>query len=500
MSIVKQVLETVIDHHLFSKGETIVLGVSGGPDSLAMLYVLIELAPVLGISLHLAHLNHQLRGEESDSDAEFVGDTARKLGITATIQASAVNDFAREHHLSTEESARVLRYRFLSDVARRLGGRTVAVGHNADDQVETLIMHLIRGAGLSGLRGMTYESTIPQSGSLADTAGPPIRLVRPLLDLGRDEIEAYCREVNVSPRLDSSNTDVSLLRNRLRLQVIPYLEAINPNLNEVLRHSARILADDYEFLSDATKSAFSQVAVPESEGTPPPNLARFVFDLEKWRSLHPSMQRSTLREAVKRLRQGLRNINWKHIEDARRIALEKRVGAEATLPQGLALVVGYDDFTIGETLSFPDVPLLHGGRMEVPVEAVTDLPETRWQLRLEKLNPSPLTYLDQISWEDSRDRWEARVDADRIHGRIWLRMRRAGERFQPLGLGGRHKSLHEFMIEEKIPRHIRDLLPIISDDEKILWVCGYRIDERVKVTALTRTCLRIRFYKSDVGG
>jgi tRNA(Ile)-lysidine synthase len=212
------------------------------------------------------------------------------------------------------------------------------------------------------------------------------------------------------------------------------------------------------------------------------------------------LQRATLREAVRRLRQGLRNINWAHIEDARRVASEKGVGAEATLPHGLVLVVGYDELTIGETVSLPNMPLLHVERLDLQTEATLELPESGWQVRVEEQKEFAGMDVGRESAGVVRGKWASQFDADRIRGGLRLRTRRAGERFEPRGLRGRHKSLHEFMIEEKIPRHIRDLVPILVDEEKILWVCGYRVDERAQVTGQTRRSLSVEFLKVPDSG
>jgi tRNA(Ile)-lysidine synthase len=483
MTIVNKVRAAILAHHLFPKGETVIVGVSGGPDSLALLDILHDLASDFAIQLHVAHLNHRLRGDESDADAAFVADLARGMRVPATIEMRPVAEYAREHHLSSEEAARIVRYRFLAEVAVRVGSQTVAVGHNADDQVETVLMHFLRGAGLAGLRGMIYKSQLPY-------VQLSLSLVRPLLDATRAEIETYCGEHDLNPRFDQSNLDTAIFRNRLRHEVIPYLERINPKLREVLHHGTWAIADDYEYLQAQTQSTFSQVAKSVDGAPGPAHLAVWVFDREKWRALPTGLQRATLREAVRRLRHGLRNINWVHIEAARRVASEKGVGAEATLPQGLVLIVGYDEFTIGETVPLPEMPLLHGEAIKLRPGATVEFPESEWMVRVEQeppLNPLPMA---------GEDEWTARLDADQIHGELSLRTRRPGERFEPSGMSGRHKSVHEFMIDDKVPRHIRDLVPILTDDEKILWVCGYRTDERAKVTAQTRRVLRVEFSKS----
>ncbi len=476
MDILKKVRSTILERGLFRPGEPVVVGVSGGPDSLALLHILRGLAPELGISLHVAHLNHGLRGAESDADGEFVSAVAREWGLPATVETRRVTEYACSHHLSTEAAARAVRYAFLAEVAARQSARVVAVGHSADDQVETVLMHFLRGTGLAGLRGMQHKAVLP------DDRGE-IELVRPLLDVTRQEIEAYCAEHGLTPRLDSSNLDMNIFRNRLRREVIPYLEQLNPNLREVLINNAHSLADDYAYLNAEMERCFDWVTRCTDGAV--------TFDTGKWRSLPDSLQRATLRQAIRRLRGSLRDIGWKHIEEARQTALEKGTGAEASLPFGLALIVGYGEFTVGEAVPLPNMPLIHSSPIKLMPGMAVRLPGSEWQVKLtgEIARAQIPTVLAA--------KWTAHLDADKIVGELMLRGRQPGDRFQPSGLGGRRKSLHEFMIDEKIPRHVRDLLPLLVDGEKILWVCGWRVDERATVEPKTERVLRVEFLREE---
>ncbi len=317
MGVLEQVRETILKHDLISQGAKVVVGVSGGPDSLTLLNCLRILSDELGIGLHVAHLNHQLRGSESDRDAQFVAWLAQEWKLPNTIGSRDVVALARSEHLSIEEAARRARYGFLIEVARQNGATTLAVAHNADDQVETVLMHFLRGAGLAGLRGMQYKIGVGDlplgpSGSeggfetpRAPGPGPDLTLVRPLLDVTRDQIEAYCKQNALAPHYDQTNSDTTLFRNRLRNETLPYLETLNPNVRQTLIRAAHALADDFDFLQSQVHSAYVRVA-HESENA-------IVFDRAAWRALHPAIQRGTLRAAVWQLRGDLRNIDWTHI-------------------------------------------------------------------------------------------------------------------------------------------------------------------------------------------
>jgi tRNA(Ile)-lysidine synthase len=470
---------TLREHKLIARGDTLVVGVSGGPDSLALLHALKMLAPELDLKLFVAHLNHQLRGKASDADEQFVVWLAREWQLSLANARWDVGAYATENGLSIEQAARELRYQFLMGVANQAQANAIAVAHNADDQVETILLHLLRGAGLSGMRGMAYQS------ELTTDDGRRTTLIRPLLDVTRAEIEIYCLENNLQPRIDETNFDTTILRNRLRHEIIPQLETINPNLRAVLRDSARSMADDYAYIQQNVLGIFDRMS-RASDGA-------LVFDKKWFRALPANLQRGVLREAVARLRR-LKNIGFQHIEHARRIAAEKDAGAEATLPQGLLLVVGYDDFTIGEHLEMPDAPLLlHDQEIVLNVGDEILLQESDWGVRRLETGDRGVEIGD---WRLETGKWVGWFDAEKISGNLVLRTRRAGERFAPKGMGGKHKSLHEFMIDEKIPRHLREFIPILADEEKILWVVGYRADERARVTAETQNILRVEFFKN----
>ena len=484
MSLLETVRRTINRHQMFDPGETLVVGVSGGPDSLCLLHVLRELRGEYDVRLHVAHLDHQIRDQESAADAAFVARVAEEWGIPATVAARDVPAYACERRLAIEEAARQARYAFLAGVAQETGARKVAVAHNAGDQVESVLMHFLRGAGLAGLRGMGPVSPWPSQ----PITSPPLDLIllRPLLEVPRAEIEAYCRQHRLQPRFDRSNLDTTYYRNRLRHELIPLLETYNPGVREVVRRTARVIADDHEYLREQGRRAWEGV-VTEADGA-------FVFALEPWRQLHPSLQRQLLREAIRRLRRGLRNINWVHIEGALTVLNERPTGSIATLPQGLQLFKGYDRFTVGEALPRPDLPLLTVERLPLTVPGVTPLPESEWQVEASVLSRGELTGED---FSDANP-WQTVLAYDRAGPELALRRRRPGDRFQPLGLGGRAKAVSEFMINEKIPAHIRDEFPLVVSPRHIVWIPGWRLDERVKITEGTKRVLWLAFSKESL--
>ncbi len=229
------------EQHLVSGQKKLVVAVSGGPDSVCLLHILVKLQKELGIAINVAHLNHQLRGAEADADAQYVAELARQLDVPIIIDSRNVKAYQTRQRISMEEAAREVRYDFLAEVAESVGTDRVAVGHTVDDHVETILMHLIRGTGTRGLRGLQPLSPWQSSGG-------SLNVIRPLLPVSRQETVDYCHQNRLFPRIDTSNQSLSPLRNRIRHQLLPLLRSYNPKVDESLLRTARIAADDLAFI------------------------------------------------------------------------------------------------------------------------------------------------------------------------------------------------------------------------------------------------------------
>ncbi len=508
VQLLNKVAQDIERHGLLTLAETVVIGVSGGPDSLCLLHLLCRLRPRYELNLHVAHLHHGMRGAEADADAEYVRALAADWGLPSTAQQIDIPALARDHRLALEEAARRARYAFLCRVAEEVGARTIAVGHNADDQTETILMHWLRGSGLAGLRGMLpltnlgdyrlFEALEPQfSAPRLQPGFSDFRLIRPLLQVTRTEIEDYCDLHGLEPRFDRSNLDTTYFRNWMRHRVLPLLAEHNPNIREVIRRSATVIADDYALLRSLLEDTWSRVVVEESTPIEPSESTgeRIVFDLARWRALPIGLQRSTLREAIHRLRRSLRNINFLHVENALLVARDGTTGDQATLPQDLMLVVGYDHFGVadaGAPQPDPDWPLLPsaGDRLPIGVPGTTSLPESDWVFEATVLSRAELP----SAWKVNPNPWRAFLDSHVVGDSLWLRCREPGDRFQPLGLGGQSVKLADFYTNQKVPRPLRDRLPLLVGLGSIVWVCGHRVDERARVTEKTSEVLVLTFH------
>ncbi len=490
--LAERVRVAIEEHGLLPPGEPVVVGVSGGPDSLCLLHLLRALAPAWDAALRPAHLNHGIRPEAED-EAAYVARLCAAWGLPCRIERVDVPARAAAQGLSLEEAARQARYAFLGRMARELGAPTVAVAHHADDQVETVLMHLLRGSGLAGLRGMRPLTPLEELhlGPEADAGGglQGVRLARPLLDATRAEIEAYCRDQGLEPLCDRSNLDTTLFRNRIRHELLPYLEGYNPNIRALLCRTAEALAGDHDLLRGLLAEAWPTVARQEAaEG--------IVLDLAALRGLPVGLQRSVLREAVQRLRRSLRDIAFEHIETARRIVAYGRVGDQATLPGGLLLTLGYDAALLAaQGVGWPpeERPRVAGPLpLALPGQAI--LPDGRWRLTARLLPRGDLPE----GWRTNADPYTAFLDADRLQGPLLLRPRRRGDALYPLGLGHR-QDVKDLLINAKVPRHERDSLPLLLCGDDVAWVVGVRVDARYAIADETRRALWIRFQRCETG-
>ena len=507
--VLHRVRQTIRTHGLVEPGIGIVIGVSGGPDSVCLLHVLVCLREELDLRLHVAHLHHGARGLEADADAEFVASLASSWELPVTVEKQDVPALARVHRLAFEETARRARYAFLARLAGEIGASRIAVGHNADDQAETVLMHFLRGAGLAGLRGMLPLTPLRDYRLLgpfwqhetgngwrqsevakpdADTAPPDRAVIRPLLEVARSDIERYCADHGLRPRIDRSNLDTTFFRNHLRHDVLPLLERTTPNLRTRLCHTARVAAADYEVLTRLRDRAWADVVLEERATT-------ILLDRVAWKGLPVAMQRATLRRAAYGLRRSLRDVSFVHVEQARQVGLRGETGSQATLPMGLVLTVGYDALTVGDTGDLgppPDEPLMWSAEpVPVQVPGTTPLPLSEWVLRATLLGE-----WDQEAMATGRDRWTVHVDSSALIAPVALRSRRGGDRFHPRGMEGHSVKLSAFVVNRKVPRAWRDHIPLLVGGGEIVWVCGHRVAEVAAIGPGTLQVARMQFERA----
>ena len=472
----RRVLRYIQAHGLFSAAEPALLAVSGGPDSTALLLVLAHLAASGGLKLdlRLAHFDHGLR-RQADREAEkaFLSDLAAKLGLPFLLGQGDVRAHARQHRLSLEEAARELRYRFLAEQAEKAAISVVATGHTADDQAETVLMHLVRGSGLTGLAGMRPSSSWPFPGH------EDLLLARPLLEVSRGETERYCQEEELSPCLDVTNLLLGSLRNRIRHQLLPLLRSYNPKIEGALLRLAAATASDLAHLEETAGVFWHALAVKDKGSV--------GFRRSELTALSPAIRNRLLQAACQQLLADVRQIEAVHIRSMVE-ALAKPADSRLSLPGGLAFAVDGESvrLTLGQEAAarvrpIPETPLAVPGRTTLAgwlVEAEV-LPAQRVEL-----GPDP---------------YEAFLDYQAAGGQLTVRSRRRGDRFRPLGLGG-EKKLQDYLVDAKVARDERDAVPLVYAPWGIAWVVGHRIDERARMRESTRTVLHLRFRRHRTEG
>lgn len=462
LSLTQRVLGFIQEHKLISSGD-LVVAVSGGADSVCLLHILSQLQAELKIELHIAHLNHQLRDADSDGDADYVRELAERLGIPATIEKRDVKGYQKRERLSLEEAAREVRYNFLAEVAASIGAGRVAVGHTRDDHIETILMHLVRGSGTRGLRGL-QPATPWASGSLT--------IVRPLLELSHQETEEYCRQHGLKPRLDASNLSLSPLRNRVRQQLLPLLESYNPAVAEALLRTGRIADDDITFFDEEVARLWDKLIRQEGKS--------LILDKAGFEPLPTALKRYLLRAAVEKLLGSAKDVEMRHIEEM--LSLTTRpAGKRLNLPGGLTFAVEYDRYLLTPDLStLSPLPELEG-EFQLSIPGETLIPG--WRVEA--------TIVERGEMSDA-DNFTAYLNESLSGERLTVRARKKGDRFQPLGLP-QPKKLGEFMIDAKIPQASRERTPLVCSGKQILWVVGWRLGERVKVDPKAKRVLRLRF-------
>ena len=472
---------------LFREGEKLVLGVSGGADSLALLELMWRLSQDLSLDLYVAHLNHGIRGPEACRDANFVQEVAEKKGLPFFLQEVSVPAYSEKEGLSVEDAARKLRYSFLEEKAWQLGATKVAVGHHRDDQVETILLNLLRGAGLDGLSGMEEIRPLGQRGLL---------LVRPLLSFSRQQIEDFCRRERISYVTDSTNLDPSYARNKVRLKLLPWLEKeFNPKIRENLAGMGDLLRQEREVLEEMAGKVYQESLF---EGKP--DLLSFHIDRLFQRGELLAFR--ALRQGLRFLRGGVpRNMGQLHFQSISRLCQSPFPHGELHLPGGLLARRSYK------------LLLLTGAAGRAPRKG-PEGEEKELELEQELKVPGD-NYLPFASGKGRRvwlktelvdifsvpppphQRREVFLDWDKLKEKpLKARFRRRGDRFYPLNSPGSTK-LKDFLINRKVPLAERDRLVLVLAGEEIIWAAGLEIAHPYRLTSGTRRALRLLYHISE---
>ncbi|MFX4263543.1 tRNA lysidine(34) synthetase TilS [Pelotomaculum propionicicum] len=468
MDLLQKVSDYISRHRMVERGDKVLVAVSGGPDSTALLHILYQLKDDLGISLHVAHLNHMFRGEESEKDAFFVAETAQRYGLPATVESVDVPSYRARRRLSNQVAAREVRFKFLLECAGRVGASRIALAHQADDQAETILFNFLRGTGTGGLKGIL-----------------PVRdgiYIRPLLNVRRSEIESYCSEMDLAFRHDSSNLKPVYTRNRIRLNLVPLLEKeYNPELVPALMRLGEICREEDSYLDHLAEKALQEALLKSDTGLVSLSLDRLVES-------PLAVRRRVLRRAWQVVSGGAGHLDFQHAEAALDLVSSGATGAQAVMPGNVFAVRTY---TALELKRAPLKKALPGYIYELRVPGATYIPEIGATVCAE------LSSGESERNPRSLPGSEALLDFDKLPPVVYVRRRLAGDVFHPYGQVSEIK-LKDFLIKQKIPREERERLPLVCTPKEIIWVGGIRTGEKWKVSDSTRKMLHLKLIPGDL--
>jgi tRNA(Ile)-lysidine synthetase-like protein len=448
----------MLDHGMRPQSGRILVAVSGGADSTALLLLLHRLAATMRLELHIAHFDHSLRGRDVTRREEaFVRSLCEMLTLPLTTGKADVRETASRAHLSLEDAARRERYVFFAQVAYETGCNAVATGHTASDQAETVLMHLIRGAGLKGLSGIAPVSAWPFPGH------SDFSLIRPILTLTRDDTRAVCAAFGIKPIDDESNASPEFRRNRIRHEVMPLLRELNPRIDDALVRVAEAASEDVGFVETKARELLDARAILSTR-------EKTGAEVRLPRSLseeHASVRKAALRLALESLAGDRQEFTQRHYDAVQKLWAAGVTGDRAVLPRNVVAILTKDDILLTRTHGPRPSPLPEGeGIVLCSLGACLRF----GSLAAKVLEERPKT-----------GTWVA-VDAGAVEAGVRMRRRRDGDRFQPLGMKGT-KKLQDFFVDARVPRSERDSVPIFDSERGIVWVGGLRIADWAKPQA-----------------
>jgi tRNA(Ile)-lysidine synthase len=451
---------------LISTGDKVLVGVSGGADSIALLHILHKFSHIQNYSLIVSHINHMARGKDSDADAGFVESVADKLKLPFYLKKIDVGIERLKLKTSFQDAARIIRYQFFEETLQSVGGGRIALGHTADDQVETILINIVRGTGLKGLAGI-----------------PQVRdcIIRPFLDIYRKDLEIYLKENDISFREDSSNLDKKYLRNRIRHDLIPHLETYNPGIKKCLQEMSGIAREDDSLLSQMTRDIFKQKFGKDNE-------KYIVWGIEDFQSYPIALRQRLAREIFCHVTGDMQEIRAHHVKQIINLFNYPKAGKVINIPRGVTVTCRYDSVLFSKITD----GVCENDRLvtQIVIPGTTEMIEgpirkVKTQIIAGKLGLSSL--------ETGR---QAFFDLEKTGLGIQARFFRAGDRFCPLGMTG-SKKLKSFFIDQKVPQSMRRHIPILTNtDDDIIWVYGQRISHPYRVTKKTQKVLFIEGDKA----
>lgn len=459
--MLEKVIKTIDDNEMIKYGDGIVVGLSGGPDSMCLLHVLYQLKDRYGLKLYAAHINHMLRGEAADEDQKACEDFCSNLGVKCYVLRADINSIAESKGVSTEMAGRDVRYDFFNDVMEKTSSVKIAVAHNMNDQAETILMHMMRGTGLDGLVGIR-----PVRGN---------RIIRPIVKITRNEIEEYCQLNELPVRIDKTNLEPVYSRNKVRLELIPYIQKnFNPDIISSLARMGELVSKDEEYMQETASKVFQKYCYIREEKV---IIYKDVF------TYHPSIISRVIRKAIFKVKGNVNNIQSVHIDNI--INLQKcNTGKFTKVPGNIIINNVYGDIVI--SIDVKKKPSVENSEFSLQI-GKNYIESMGITVNIANVNK------DNISYKNGRGKRYFSIDGV---NEITLRNRREGDRFTPLGLSG-SKKLKDVFINLKIPREERDTIPLLCFDQSISWIVGYGISDKYKVNNKTQNVIEVSVERQE---
>jgi tRNA(Ile)-lysidine synthase len=467
-----KILEEIHKHQMIQAGDRLLVAVSGGPDSMALLHWLWQQRRKLHITVRAIHLNHQFRGSEADEDQNYVEETCLAWGIPCSSTAIDVSHYAKEHKLSKQVAARECRYKYFEQVAQELGYNKLCLAHHSDDQLETVVMRFIRGAGLGGLSGIP---AVRQTES--------VQIIRPFMTVRKDHIEAYCQAQQIHPRLDQSNLRDDYTRNKIRHHIVPQLLELNPQLHQVIHEMTDTLSTEDRFLDELAKNYIDSV-IESNE------LHKLTINLRFFQEVPLALQRRLILLLLSYLPAKRSDWNKIHIEQMLSLMNNNKGTKQLHLPNGVRVTREYDYLYLS-------LDNEESNRSDECMAYLEYLPEEgEFILLPASYRISIMTHALPEAWgageheNKSLPTYRASFDVDQLSFPLAVRNRRAGDQIQPLGMDG-NKKVKDIFIDKKVPLSERSEWPLIVDQEAIIWIPGLKRANRGKVTEKTKRRLTV---------
>lgn len=464
--IKERFLKYIEDNSLINKDDGIVIGLSGGPDSVCLLHLLCSVREELNLKLAAAHINHMIRGEEADGDEEYSRQLCEKFDVDFFALRKDVEGYAKEKGMSSETAGRKVRYDFFNEVLKKKGYSKIATAHNANDQAETILLRIMRGTGLDGLAGIPVKREN--------------KYIRPILFMKREEVEEYCKKNNLEPRIDATNLEKLYSRNKVRLDIIPYMkENFNKDVVEAINRMALLLQDDNKFIVEEVNKVYKEYCIEKTD--------KVIIQKEVFNKNSAIIGR-IIRKSIKKVNGNQYDVELKHIKEIENI---QKVSTNKTvdLPYGIFAENVYGDIHI-KLKKF-----IKSNKYDELVYEKELIDEETIEFNGYTFSFKVLNNMENIQF--TKNNCIKYFNYDKINGNIIIRQRKNGDKMNPFGMKG-NKKLKDIFIDMKVPKEERELIPVIQFGDDIAWLVSLKLSNKFRVTNDTRKILKIEFSRKEI--